>query len=190
MCVCIYILELPASPLPARFDYSCDLLTDPSEYSKHLSKALERPSGWSEEAQAVAKHYLSQALSDPALSDHARAHNLKEAKRLSMEANSTRQRVWGPHSRYLDGGPGVVGGGLDHCDDEIFDHLGCCEMGRVTVGKFQASTKLPWVAKMCHDIQGRLQALGEGRISATACCIACKGNKIDISEVERTLYDV
>ncbi|KAI9740307.1 MAG: hypothetical protein M1834_004885 [Cirrosporium novae-zelandiae] len=134
----------------------------------NFKKALEDSADWSEEAKSLAKHHLSKALDDIGQHD--------EAQNLSKEADAVRRKLWGPYATYIN----VPGGD----DDETYDHLASSEMGRITIGKFQASGKLPKLMKICQDIQERLNALGEGQILPSTCCKMCKSSEIDISEAE------
>ncbi|KAG0633463.1 P-loop containing nucleoside triphosphate hydrolase protein [Tuber brumale] len=133
----------------------------------YFKKALEDPANWSEESQSVAKHHLSKALFD--IDEQA------EAQKLSAEADAARQRLWDKHARYLRA--------KGQHDDETYDHLAPCDMGRTTIGRFHTSGKLPQLMKICWDIQGRLDGLETGSIES-AYCRACKSPEIDVSEAE------
>jgi tetratricopeptide (TPR) repeat protein len=134
----------------------------------NFKRALEDSTDWSEESKSLAKYHLSKALAD--IGQH------EEAQNLSEEADAVRRRLWDPYATYLN----VQGGN----DDETYDHLASSEMGRTTIGKFQASGKLPKLMKICKDMQERLNALGRGQILPSTCCKVCKSPEINISEAE------
>jgi tetratricopeptide (TPR) repeat protein len=138
------------------------------EAINYFKMALKDPANWSEESQSVAKHHLSKALVD--VGEHA------EAQKISEEADAARKRLWDKHATYLNA--------QGQCDDETYDHLAPCDMGRTTIGKFRAKGKLQKLMKICQDMQGRLDGLDTGSIEPSTYRIACEFPEIDVSEAE------
>ncbi|OAP54552.1 hypothetical protein AYL99_11000 [Fonsecaea erecta] len=134
-----------------------------------FKRAIQFSANWSEESTILAKHQLSKAFAK--LGQH------ETALIYSTEADEVRKRLWDSHATYIDSAS---------CgnDDETYDHLASCETGRVTVGKFQATGKLPKLMEICRDIQKRLNAVSGASILPSTFCEMCKSPEIDVSEAE------
>lgn len=118
----------------------------------YLSKSLERPDEWTDEARARASYQLGQIL--------CLLHRDGDAEFWQEKAQAARNKYWDLHALYLPTGI------AEPHEDTIYDHLVPFEAGRPTLGNFLLPlSKTPRLNEICRQLLNRLRAVDQQVLS-------------------------